>query len=360
MRIHHHILICGVAALSLCFLTACKSAQEGGDAHTKQRLRKLDPAGDFECEEDPGATDQPAAFDIREVDVVQSGDDIVVTITFDGDIEAYNEMTDEKVPIAVSFFFGSEYVEAFFSEKDKVKVADGKTSADFRFDGKKLIFTIRNRKISDILTMLVGAYVGGFNLGWTGLCIDEVPLDCEDEPTTGDAGNNVNENNRDPDAGEPDMDPHASFAYVLLEDKSPAVTRTDARPGSDIDRVEVCKQSTSSNCHMFDVVVDQAPDVINSNGLSTSGGADACENTTYVSLAGGFVIARLSDPTITIEPGDNIRAFGLGEFLCADAGPDTEQIYDVSVGTSEVRDTFKFVGECGAAVPCRHPIPNGF
>lgn len=352
------LLLLLACTLALGAPIACN--EEGSSNGAKQRLAGNDPKGDWVCDETPDAKG-PDALDIRSMDVRQVGDDIEVTLTFEGDIEAYDQMTTSKLPVGVAFRFGDEYVEVLFDTKTKVKVVDGKAEAMFELDGNRLIITVKNRKVADITTVTGSTTAGGFDNGFDGVCNDDKELDCEDEyDGESNLPNNDNENNEAPDMDvPPDGDPSVGGAYVMLTDRSP-ITSGDFG-GSDVDRIEICKQSTSSNCSTFNVLVENTPDVINPSGVTTDG-ADACMNESFASLGGDgeYVILTLADTSISLEQGDNIRAFGLSEILCAEAGPDAEQTYEVSISRTQDVGSFELLGTCGAQVPCRHPVPATF
>jgi len=127
--------------------TSSPPADEGATS-----IHLVGSAGDFTCE-DPDNTLDPA-LDITGVDVVQDGDEIDVTLTFDGDAEAYEEATTEKFPFSFQLRLKEDtagYPEVFFAEKGVIKVAGGLLQVvSYEFSGNKLIIRLKGRTLEDV------------------------------------------------------------------------------------------------------------------------------------------------------------------------------------------------------------------
>ena len=343
-----------LVALVLLFAICCSaSGPGGGSSNGATVLGGNDPAGDWDCEDPEGVGE--TAVDVRSMQVTQDGDTLVIEITYAGDIEAYEAATDEKLPVSVQMWFGEEYVEALFESKGNMKVVDGKAGVSYELRGNKIVIRLSGLTLDLLTTIIANSITSGFP-NFSGLCYDDLEIDATDPDTHKPPGIIENNNpNGDPNI-EVNIQPGAGRRYIMLTDLSP-MTSGDA-PGSDIDRVEVCK-NVNSDCTSANVVAVASSEVVNEAGLGVQGGSDACTDGSYASLGGGYVIVTFTDPSVDIVEGDNIRTFVLSELLCSEAGPDAEQTFDVAVGDSEVVDQFTSIGECGASTPCRLPVPQG-
>lgn len=134
-------------------------------------LYLTDPAGDVACE-DPDRT-LDSALDITAVDIVQDGDEMEVTVTFDGDAEAFDKATTDKFPFSVQLRLKEEtagYPEVFFAEKTKLKVSGGLLQVvGYEFSGEKLIVRLTGRTLEDVHSVRASTFVYD-----GGLCQDEV------------------------------------------------------------------------------------------------------------------------------------------------------------------------------------------
>jgi hypothetical protein len=115
--------------MGLLFMVACDNDASGpGDG-----FHVLDPTGD--------GTGTNDALDITGFDVTESGGTIDVTITFNGDVETYNQDSERKFPSAVQFRMkeAGPYPEAYFTEKEKIKVSGGSAEVlSYEFSGNTL------------------------------------------------------------------------------------------------------------------------------------------------------------------------------------------------------------------------------
>ena len=118
-------------------------------------------AGDFTCK-NPDNTLDPA-LDITGVDVVQDGDEIEVTLTFDGDAEAYENATTEKFPFSFQLRLKEDtagYPEVFFAEKGEIKVSGGLLQVvSYEFSGKKLIIRLKGRTLEDVHAVQASTFI---------------------------------------------------------------------------------------------------------------------------------------------------------------------------------------------------------
>jgi len=115
---------------------------------------------DVTCE-DPDNTLDPA-LTIAGATFVQDGDEIVVTITFEGDAEAYEDATTDKFPVAVQFRLkeGGPYPEAFFGDKGKLKVSGGLLQiVSHKFSGNTLTIRLKGRTLEDVQAVQVSTFV---------------------------------------------------------------------------------------------------------------------------------------------------------------------------------------------------------
>jgi len=119
---------------------------------TASSLHLSGSAGDFTCEDPDNKLDP--ALDITGVDVVQDGDEIEVTLTFEGDAEAYEEATPEKFPFSFQLRLKEDtagYPEVFFSDKGVLKVSGGLLQVvSYEFSGNKLIIRLTGRTLEDV------------------------------------------------------------------------------------------------------------------------------------------------------------------------------------------------------------------
>ncbi|MCP3976078.1 MAG: hypothetical protein GY720_16480 [bacterium] len=131
-------------------------------------FKLIGSAGDISCE-DPNDTYDPA-LTITGATFVQEGDEIVVTITFDGDAEAHENATTDTFPVAVQFRLkeGGPYPEAFFGEKGKLKVSGGLLQiVSHEFSGDTLTLRLKGRTLEDVQGVQVSTFVHA-----GGSCVD--------------------------------------------------------------------------------------------------------------------------------------------------------------------------------------------
>ena len=118
-------------------------------------------AGDFTCK-NPDNTLDPA-LDITGVDAVQDGDGIEVTLTFDGDAEAYENATTEKFPFSFQLRLKEDtagYPEVFFAEKGEIKVSGGLLQVvSYEFSGNKLIIRLKGRTLEDVHAVQASTFI---------------------------------------------------------------------------------------------------------------------------------------------------------------------------------------------------------
>lgn len=131
-------------------------AEEGASS-----LNLVGSAGNITCE-NPDSTLDPA-LTITGAQFVQDGDEIVVTITFEGDAEAYEEATTDSFPFAVQFRLKEDttgYPEVFFGEKGKLKVSGGLLQVvSHEFSGNKLTIRLKGRTLDDVKGVQVSTFV---------------------------------------------------------------------------------------------------------------------------------------------------------------------------------------------------------
>lgn len=136
--------------------TSSPPAEEGTSA-----LNLVGSAGNVTCE-DPNNTLDPA-LTITGAQFVQDGDEIVVTIMFEGDAEAYEQATTDSFPFAVQFRLKEDtsgYPEVFFGEKGKLKVSGGLLQVvSHEFSGNKLTIRVKGRTLDDVKGVQVSTFV---------------------------------------------------------------------------------------------------------------------------------------------------------------------------------------------------------
>jgi hypothetical protein len=163
-----------------CFLLAPACADsnrdfggnEGGAG--QDELHGTDPDGDIVCEEDPDAT--PAAeLDIVAVDIEEGS--VIATVTFNGDIEAWYASQEEQLPFSLQFWtWNDTYIEAFFKNKDEMKVADSVAEVSHEFSGDKLIITLDGFAVENVKRVRVSTFrYDGLN--YSGSCDDEMEIE---------------------------------------------------------------------------------------------------------------------------------------------------------------------------------------
>ncbi|MCP3977419.1 MAG: hypothetical protein GY720_23260 [bacterium] len=133
--------------------TSSSTTQPPNDTEESSEIHLVDPAGDAECE-DAGDTLDPA-LDVTALDIVQDGDGMEATITYDGDAEAFNKASADKFPFALQFRLkeqmGGPFPEVFFIEKDKLKVSGGLLQViSYEFSGNKLVIRLAGRTLEDV------------------------------------------------------------------------------------------------------------------------------------------------------------------------------------------------------------------
>lgn len=175
-----------------------------------------------------------------------------------------------------------------------------------------------------------------FEWGW------EDPADDDDEPCFGDEC-------LDPDDGtNDDGDDELSYRFVLLEDMTDPIAGN--APGSDIDAVAIEKNGVEFYATS---VVDFNIGAGNNEYIDPTealGAPDSqCEKKNFVSLGGkqadGYLILEFSDPSrdVTIDPGDQIIVYELGNAVCP-----TQPTWDndptaVSISVSDDRGSFEYL-----------------
>ncbi|MCL1593644.1 MAG: hypothetical protein M3132_04735 [Actinomycetia bacterium] len=171
MRVDEEIF--GVVTVTRRLTSECVGAAETSDTsstsstslppveETATSFNLVGSAGDVTCEGsettlDPALTIQGATF-------VQDGDEIVVTITFAGDAEAYEMTTADSFPFAVQFRLKEDtngYPEVFFREKGKLKVSGGLLQVvSHEFSGNKLTIRVKGRTLEDVQGVQVSTFV---------------------------------------------------------------------------------------------------------------------------------------------------------------------------------------------------------
>jgi hypothetical protein len=130
-------------------------------ADDKTSLKLIGSAGDITCE-NPDNTLDPA-LTITGATFVQDGDEIVVTITFDGDAEAYENSTTDSFPFAVQFRLKEDtngYPEVFFREKGTLKVSGGLLQVvSHEFSGNTLTVRVKGRTLDQVAGVQVSTFV---------------------------------------------------------------------------------------------------------------------------------------------------------------------------------------------------------
>ncbi len=127
----------------------------------KTSLKLIGSAGDVTCE-NPDSTLDPA-LTITGATFVQDGDEIIVTITFEGDAEAYENSTTDSFPFAVQFRLKEDttgYPEVFFREKGKLKVSGGLLQVvSHEFSGNTLTVRVKGRTLDQVAGVQVSTFV---------------------------------------------------------------------------------------------------------------------------------------------------------------------------------------------------------
>ncbi|GBE24744.1 hypothetical protein BMS3Bbin02_01019 [bacterium BMS3Bbin02] len=127
----------------------------------KTSLKLIGSAGDITCE-NPDSTLDPA-LTITGATFVQDGDEIIVTITFEGDAEAYENSTTDSFPFAVQFRLKEDttgYPEVFFREKGKLKVSGGLLQVvSHEFSGNTLTVRVKGRTLDQVAGVQVSTFV---------------------------------------------------------------------------------------------------------------------------------------------------------------------------------------------------------
>jgi hypothetical protein len=139
------------------------SDETGSDLHL------LDPAGDAACD---GEDTLDPALDLRSADMVQDGDEIEITLMFEGDAEAYNNSTSDAFPVSVQFRLkeGGPYPEALFEDKTAMKVSGGLLQiVSYEFSGKELTIRVKGRSLAEVQGVRASTFLFG-----NGFCEDEV------------------------------------------------------------------------------------------------------------------------------------------------------------------------------------------
>ncbi len=129
------------------------STQPPSDTEESGEMHLVDPVGDAACE-DASDTFDPA-LDVTSLDIVQDGDEMEVTVTYDGDAEAFDKASGDKFPFALQFRLkeqmGGPYPEVFFRERDQLKVSGGLLQViSHEFSGNKLIIRLTGRSLEDV------------------------------------------------------------------------------------------------------------------------------------------------------------------------------------------------------------------
>ncbi|VAW09246.1 hypothetical protein MNBD_ACTINO02-2317 [hydrothermal vent metagenome] len=174
MRVDETIL--GAVTVTRRFESECVALPSGGESTTttsatlppdeeKTSLNLVGTAGNITCENPDTALDP--ALTIAGVTFEQVGEEIVVTIRFEGDAEAYENSTTDTFPVAVQFRLKEDtdgYPEVFFGDKGKPKVSGGLMQvANHEFSGNTLTFRVKGRTLRDVQGVQVStfSYDGG-------------------------------------------------------------------------------------------------------------------------------------------------------------------------------------------------------
>lgn len=165
-------------SLALCTAGCGGSGSDFGGNESgagKSELHGTDNSGDQVCADDPSAPGHPPT-DIIALDIDQDGD-VVVTVTFAGDLESWYADETDKLPFSLQFWtWNDTYIEVFFKSKTEMKVADHKIDVlDYEISGDRLIITLGGIDVENVKTATVSTFVWSYG-NWSGSCDDELEV----------------------------------------------------------------------------------------------------------------------------------------------------------------------------------------